>query len=262
MIYAAFGMWLFFILVTATGLYRFWTKCFGGAVVDWVLLPGTLVGELAYNTGRLAAGRPAFAGLISPKDPREDPCRYAISGKNAFPIELLCATLTMLSCGAGLVLTVYYLGESVIPKVIFELGDLELTAVSKEFPLSWDAFWTLLTDQVRLLRRMCELLPKLDWGDWCVPGFLYLSGVFILRFAPVRHDFRASLVVGFAITITLAAVGTAWGGLWDIMDGREFWSVLTYTWGLMLLILAATLVGAGLSRLVKTLLRQGKPSPF
>ncbi|MCK5114178.1 MAG: hypothetical protein KAR11_05385, partial [Phycisphaerae bacterium] len=177
MIYAAFGMWLFFILVTATGLYRFWTKCFGGAAVDWVLLPGTLAGELAYNTGRLMTGRPAFAGIISPKDIREDPCRYAISGKNGFPIELFCTVLTMLACGAGLVVSVHYLGENVIPKVIYELGDLELTAVSKEIPHSWDGAWVLLVDQIKLLRRMCELWGTLDWGDWCVPGFLYFSAV-------------------------------------------------------------------------------------
>ena len=259
MIYAAFGMWLFLILVTATGLYRFWTKCFGGALIDWILLPGTLAGELAFNIGRIATGRPAYAGIISPKDPREDPCRYAISGKNGFPIELLCAALTMLACGTGLGFSVYYLGESVIPKVIFELGVFD-TAVSKEFPLSWESFWVLLTDQTRLLRRMCEVWTKLDWGDWCVPGFLYFSGVFILRFGPVRHDFRASILVGIAIPILLSIVGLVWTELWDIING-DFWCVLTYLWGLMLFILAVTLVGAGLTRLIKTLLRQGKPSP-
>jgi len=163
-------------------------------------------------------------------------------------------------CSSDLVASVYYLGESVIPKVIFELGDLELTAVSKEVPLSWDSFWALLIDQVRLLQRMCEIWTRLDWGDWCVPGFLYFSGVFILRLGPVRHDFRASLVVGLGIAIILSAVGTVWAGLWDILSG-DFWSVLTYMWGFMLFILAVTLVAAGLSRLVKTLLRQGKPSP-
>ena len=166
----------------------------------------------------------------------------------------------MFACGVGLVISVCYLGDSVIPKVIWELGDLKHTAVSKEFPTTWDGFWVLLTDQVTLLRRMCEVWTKLDWGDWCVPGFLYFSSVFTLRLAPVRHDFRAPLVVGFAVTVLLSAVGAVWDGLWGIIEGN-FWYVLTYTWGLVLFILAVTLLAAGVSRLVKTLLRQGKPSP-
>ena len=58
MIYGALTLWLFLILLTGAGLYRCWTKRLGGAVVDWLILPATLIAETLYAAGRLLTESP------------------------------------------------------------------------------------------------------------------------------------------------------------------------------------------------------------
>ena len=56
MIYAAFTLWLVLILFAGIGVYRLWTKLVKPAWVNWALLPGTVVSEMAYIFGCLITG--------------------------------------------------------------------------------------------------------------------------------------------------------------------------------------------------------------
>ena len=56
MIYAAFTLWLFLALFAGRGVYRLWTRLVPPAAVNWTLLPGTIISEMAYIFGCLVTG--------------------------------------------------------------------------------------------------------------------------------------------------------------------------------------------------------------
>ena len=56
MIYATFTVWLFLVLFVGAGVYRLWSGMVRPAWVNWALLPGTVVSEMAYIFGCLITG--------------------------------------------------------------------------------------------------------------------------------------------------------------------------------------------------------------
>jgi len=244
MLYATLAFWLLLSLLTGLGLYRFWTRQMGGAVVDWLLLPATLVSELAYSLGRMLTGRPAYGGIISPQNVDNDACRVAISGKHGFWVSMLATFLTMVSCGLLLGLTIRWLGESFLSAFVLQYGLLEVTSLPMSLPTTWDAFWELLLDQIELLRRFCETLLRQDWLNWRAGLFVYLSGVFAVRLGPVRHDRRATLLVAAVLVALLAGAGAMVPAV-DAFVRERVWHVLTYVWAMLLSLLVITLLLTG-----------------
>ncbi|MBN1943557.1 MAG: hypothetical protein JW849_09725 [Phycisphaerae bacterium] len=249
MIFVTLGIWLLLILVAGLGLYRYWTRRLGGAVVDWLMLPATLVSETAYSAGRLMTGRPAFGGLISPQDVNTDACRFAISGKHGFFVSMLSSFLTLVLCGLALAATAKWIGRDMIQSLVLGGGLLEPAWLPKNPPLQWDAFWDVLAYQIRLLRGFLETLGRQNWLDWRVWLFVYLSAGLSVRLGPVRHDWRATLVVGAILVGLLAAAAAIFPAVRDFVDGT-LWCVLTYVWALLLGLMAATLIVTGLAAVV------------
>ncbi len=257
MIYAAMGMWVFLILLTGMGVYRVWTKHLGGAVADWLLFPATVMSELAYSAGRLMTGRPAYGGIISPRNPSNDACRTAISGKGGFLVAMLSSFLVLVVCGAALGLLGKWMGEGTIRAFVSSGGVFESDFLPRVIPTDWDAFWGTVMYQVELLRRFCEGWVRLDWGNWPVPVFVYLSICLSVRLGPVRHDWRATLVVAAVLLALLAAAAAVIEPLRDVVNG-ELWWLLTYSWGLLLFLLVVTLVVLGIVYLVRAVIGKGK----
>lgn len=258
MIYGTFAVWMLLILLTGVGLYRLWGRRVGGAVVDWLLLLATLTGELAYSLGRLITGRPAYGGLISPRDVANDPCRYAISGKGGFLVALLSSLLTLAVTVVLVGLLTHWLGRDVVQSVVTceIIARLDATCLPKELPTTWDGLWDVIEYQIVLVRRLVKGLAALDWTHWQVPVYVYLSAIFAVRLGPVRHDQRAMLVTAGALLGILALIGTAYPQMSDHLEG--LWYLLTYLWSLLLTLLMATLAIFALVSLVN-LLRQKPP---
>ena len=57
MVYVEFTVWLLLIVFCSIAVYRLWTGMVRPAWVNWVLLPGTVVSEMAYIFGCLITGR-------------------------------------------------------------------------------------------------------------------------------------------------------------------------------------------------------------
>ncbi len=256
MTYLTLACWLVLILVAGLGLYRYWTRRIGGAVVDWLMLPATLVGEIAYSAGRLMTGRPAFGGLISPQDVKEDACRFAITGKNGFPIAMLCSCLTFILCSLALASAIKWLGQPVVKSLILSQGLPALTTLPKELPTSWDALWNFFVYQFHLLQRFCKMLTRQDFLQWRTGVFVYLSAVFAVRLGPVRHNWRATIVVGILLIALLAAL-TVIPAVGNFADST-LWYVLTYVWGMLLFLLALTLILVALAAAIRLFL----PAPM
>jgi hypothetical protein len=158
----------------------------------------------------------------------------------------------------ALALVSRWIGGGVIRSLILSGGLFDATSLPTSLPAGWDDVWDFWMYQSRLLRRLCETWAQQDWLDWRIPLFAYLSAVFAVRLAPVRHDWRAALVVAGGLVALLA------GGCELFDPAREFlegtlWSVLTYVWATMLLLLAVSLLMAGLAGLARLLLRRNRP---
>jgi hypothetical protein len=249
MIYAAFIMWIFLVFVTGMGLYRLWTRYFGGRVVDWLMFPATLVSELLYSLGRMITGRPAYGGIISPKNPSEDACRMAIAGKSGFLVALLASLLAILGSLAALIALICWGGRDIIGDLV-SATPLSETVLPKELPVSWNDFWDQLQYQVTLLRRLIETLGDQDWLDWQVPMFVYGISVLSVRLGPVRHDQRASFAVAGAMAALLAAIASLIEPVQDMLE-QQVWYTLSYIWATLLLLLAVTLLIMAMAGLVR-----------
>jgi hypothetical protein len=250
MIYAAFALWLLLVLLTGMGLYRLWAKLLGGATTDWLMLPATLLGEIAYSAGRLMTGRPAYGGLISPRDASTDPCRSPLTGKHGLLVAMLASALTILSCSSAVLLLTRYLGGEVVRSMVLADGLHSLTALPKELPRDWAELWATLAGQLDLLRRLLEGWANVDWANWKVPLYVLLTAMLAVRLGPVRHDARGTLAVWAILAGLLAALAAAFKPIRDALTG-DIWYVLTYLWAMLLLLLAGTLLAAGALTLLR-----------
>jgi hypothetical protein len=250
MIYAALAMWVILILLTGMGLYRLWARQLGGALVDWLLLPATLAGELAYSAGRMMTGRPAYGGLISPRDASADPCRNAISGRGGFLVSMLASLLVLTASTTAIVLLAKYLDPGVISTMAF--SDLYI-GLDRQLPTGWSDLWGMAEKQIDLLKGITATWTRLDWTDWHVPLFVYLTGALAIRLGPVRHDQRASLAVAAGIVGLAAIVGSVAEPVRDMLTGGDLWYLLTYVWSVLLFLLMVTLLMMGIVWLVRLL---------
>jgi hypothetical protein len=255
MLFAALGVYLVLIVLTAVGLYRLWVRHLGGAVVDWLLLPATFVSEGAYSLGRVITGRPAYGGLISPQNASSDPCRNAISGRFGLLVSMLASLLTMLACGICLLLAVHFLGGDIVRDMVTVhlLSCLDLTAIPQEVPTNWADLWEQLQYQVIIIQRITTCWMDQDWLIWQTPVFVYLAGAFSVRLAAVRHDARATLLVAIVLALLAGGLGAMIPAVEDAIAG-DLWYVLTYVWGNLLFLLAITLAVGGLMKLARLLL--------
>ncbi|KPK50047.1 MAG: hypothetical protein AMK72_03060 [Planctomycetes bacterium SM23_25] len=228
MIYAAFTVYLLGIFFMALGIYRLWAEMLRPRWVSWALLPGTVVSEMAYIFGCL------ITGDLGP---------------------VIAAFMSILACGAGIVIVHALLGEPVIGQ--FAVGAdalLRPAELPRQLPTHAAAFWDQFILQVRLLRRMAGTWLELDWLNWRVPLFVYLATCLSIRLAPVRRSLRATL----AAVVVLAAIIAIVGVIWRQFDGLmgDIWPLVTYVWSSLLFLLAVSLLVRGAFGLVRALLQE------
>lgn len=249
MIYISFCAWIFLLAVTAIGIYRLWTRLAGGTLVDWLMLPATVPAELLYSLGRLMTGRPAYGGLISPRHPSEDACRYAISGRGGFLVAMLSSFLTIIGGIALLSVVIQWLGIEIIEDMIGFPPETLPPCV----PTDMSVFWDVLKRQITLLENLANALAEQNWLDWRTPLFLYGFIILTVRLFPVRHDARASIVTAVALAGLAAAGAMLFGKIRNVLE-EELWYILTFAWTILLLLLCLTLLALGIYTLIRLFL--------
>jgi len=256
-IYAAFTLWFFLILFVAIGVHRLWAGLVGARPVGWALLPGTLVAEMAYILGCLITGGEIRRANLFPTrgGPRgggeaAEP-RTEAEPKLKIIGPVFASLLAVVACVAALIVLHSLLGEPVIAEFTGLPGLLGLNSLPKELPTSTEAFWEQLRGQVSLLRRMAGTLVELEWTNWRVPLFVYLTICLSVRLAPVRRDLRGTLAAVVLIAGGIALVGVIWKQFSDLM--QDLWPLLTYIWASLLFLLAVTLLVRGVVWLVLVL---------
>ena len=257
MIYIAMTFWLLLILFAGIGVYRLLGQFGRPRWVDWALLPGTIVSEMAYIFGCLITGAEVRHAKLISSETSGRGSRRAGQATEATPKlktvgPTIAALVAIVGCMAAIVIVHALLGGPVIGKFITSDtaagGKSMLTSV---LPTSWEGFWSGLRGQVDLVRRMCETWGLADWMDWRVVLFVYLALCLSIRLAPVSRPVRPTLGAAIVISALIALAGLLSDRFTDLVT--DLWPLLTYVWASLLLLLLLVLLTRGVVSLVSVL---------
>jgi hypothetical protein len=247
MIYATLTFWLLMIVFTGVGIYRLWASLGKGAWIHWALLPGTVVSEMSYIFGCLITGGEIRRAKIVPdagdKAPGAGGPTTEASPKLKHVGPVLASLMSVVACAAAILLVHSLLGGEVMRRFADGGGLLAQASLPRELPTSWQGFWDQVARQVVLLRRMCETVGEVDWLDWRVPLFVYLSTCLAVRLSPAGRPLRPTLGAAVAASLVLAMIGLVWGRFADLI--HDIWPLVTYVWTSLLVLLAITLLVRG-----------------
>ena len=239
MIYAAFTLWLLLIVFLGLGVHRLLSQMLRPAWINWALLPGTVVSEMAYIFGCLITGGEIRRAKIMPtsrdsKSPGDGEPTTESAAKLKLIGPVVAALIAMVACAGAIVAASSLLGGPVMDEFSVE-GEF----LPKSLPTSWHLLWVQIDRQVGLLRQTCEVMARLDWLDWRVPLFVYLGMCLAVRLAPVRRDLRATLAAAVLIAGVIAIVGRFSNRFGDLM--QDIWPLLAYVYATVLLLLIVVL---------------------
>lgn len=240
-IYLAFTFWLILTVFAGIGVYRMWARLGKSKWVNWALLPGTVVSQMAYIFGCLITGGEVHNAKLMPSNSGPasgEPTTQTTPGLKVVG-PLVSSVMAMIACGAAVLVVHATLGDPVMSQFrsesLFSTVDL-----SQSLPSSWDGVWAEVEAQIRILRRMCETLPRLAWLKWQVALFVYLAVCLSVRLAPVSRPIRPTLGAAVVIAIVIALIGMVSQRFTDLII--TIWPLLTYVWATLLFLLVATLV--------------------
>jgi len=233
----ALAFWLLLILFTAIGVYRLGELFGKGKLIDWLLLPGTIVGELAYVFGCLITGAEVRGARLFPSG------RGQASMTQATPaikvIGPLLAAAIALVCGIGAIVATHrMLDEPVIREFIVDDTSIIPSVganLAGQLPTTSQEFWDLPVAQVKLVRKMYQTLLTINWGNWRVPLFVYIALCLSVRLAPIRRPVRPALGAAVLAPGIVALAQLAGANLASGIEG--LWFLLTYIWASLLLAL-------------------------
>jgi hypothetical protein len=250
-IYAAFIVWFILLVFMGIGVFTLAARLVSGNTVRWLLLPGTLVAEMAAILGCLiTGGEVKHATLVGSKDGSPEPTTET-TGRWKHVTPIVSSILVILACSGGILLARHLLGESVLTTFTVR-GFLDgRAALPQELPQQWAEFWAVAADQLVLVRAMCETLSDLAWDNWREVLFVYLSICLAVRLSPARRNLRPTLVGIAVLAGLLAAAGGLWPEMADLVD--RLWPLVAYIYAMMLTLLVALLVVSGMVGLVRVL---------
>ena len=163
--YAAFTLWIFLIVFLGLGAYRLLARTLGSLWVNWILLPGTIVSQMAYIFGCLiTAGEIRRAKIVptSTKSSAEGDGEPKTESTAKLKIigPIVASLMTIVACAGGILIANALLGGPVMDEFrrTALVGGAEL---SKQLPCCRDDVWVQIDRQVRLLRHTCRTLANL-----------------------------------------------------------------------------------------------------
>jgi len=261
-IYAAFATWLILALFLGYGIGWLLAGLVRPKWLNWALLPGTIVSEMAYIFGCLVTGGEVrHARLMDAGDAAGNGRKGAPSGTQAggglkLVSPLVASLLSIAACGAGILAAHSLLGKPVIREFLLSGAPLQMPDLPRDLPTTYDGLWYRLSVQVQLLRGMCDTWGRLKWLDWRVPLFVYLSLCLAVRLAPPRRPVRPHLAAAAAVAGVIALIGAMSERFTTLV--ADLWPLLTYVWSLLLFVLVAALLVRGAVALVRVL--AGRPA--
>lgn len=249
MLYAAMTFWLLMIVFAAWGVHQLWSGMVKPRVVNSLLLPGTLLAQLGHVMGLLISGGTVNNTTLMKDDDAGEP-QTDTSSQPKIPIigPILVALLPLAACAVGVYIATSMLGK----EVVAAMGS---QTVTQTLPVSLVGFWTLLRDNITLVERMVDALLHVDLVYWKTIVFLYLAVCLTVRMAPLPGNLRGSLGAIVLVGVLVAVLGSAVPGVVDAVLGS--WAVLSFSVGVLMLMLMFSLAVRGIIGLIKVLATQG-----
>ena len=250
MVYAAFVFWLVLILGMGVGVYRLWSQLLRPAWVNWAILPGTIVSEVSYIFGCLiTGGEIQRAKLMDGGSGSKPRSKRSSESKPRFRTfgAVSSSLVSVLACAGAIVGIEWLLGQPVMAtfrQVWSASGNLP-----DKLPLSWTALWGELDHLMRLQRHACEALVRLEWAQWQVSVFVYLSLCLAIRLTPVRGTSRQTLAAVLIIFGLVALIGGLVPESRTVIE--QYWPLLTYVWSVVLTLLLASLIFCGVVAVIR-----------
>jgi len=248
------------------GIYKLWAGLVRPAWVNWALLPGTIVSEMAYIFGCLITGGEIRRAKLMDSGGGKGAGKGDGAGSGAPATEAtpklkfigptFASLLAIIACGVAIVLVNKWLGGAVIEPFKEALSAAPSAEIPKFLPESWPGFWDEASRQIYLIQRTCETWGQLAWSNWRVPLFVYLAACLSIRLAPAKREVRAMLAA-----VVLVAGGIAAAGLISTkFDGliKDLWPLLSYVWASLLFLLTVTLLIRAVVSLVLILAGKNK----
>lgn len=242
--------WLFVIVFSALGVHRLWSSMVQPKIVNWVLLPGTLVAQVGYIVGMLVTGGTINNTSLVKDDESGEP-QTGGDEKPKLPVvgSIIIALLPMAGCAVAIYWAARYFGAQFLKAT----ADLGFNATL--LPVSLESFFATIRGGLGLAEHFVGTVRAADLGNWETLLFLYLAVCLTVRMAPLTGNIRGALgaivlagILGFLAGKILQPTGGAFAAAWPLV----IFCVAVLLCLLILSLLAAAVVG-----LVKTLLADG-----
>lgn len=254
MAYVALVVWICLIIFAGMGVYSLLSRLIPPRWLNWLLLPGTIISEMAYIFGCLITGGEVRSKILPSKGEGKKapgagtaapPTDAKHAGKFAGP--MVASMIAIVACGIAVLAANATLSVKSLTAGLPELPS--------QLPQSWNGFWDLLRYQITLLEATTETLRRLTWSNWRVSTFVYLTVCLAVRLAPARRPIRPTLAATVVIA-TLAAIVAAVSSRFAYVLS-DIWPLVTYVWAMLLFLLAATLVLTAIVTLVRLIAGKG-----
>ena len=248
MFYAALTFWLFVIVLTARGVHQLWSGMVKPKALNIVLLPGTLVAQVAHVLGLLVTGATVRETTLFNSDEAGAP-RTTHGPNPKIPIlgPVVIGMLPILACVAAIFFIARLLGAPVMTK-------LPTGIIGPSLPTTLPGIWQLLRDQITLVESLVSAVTAADFLSWKTWLFLYLLICLTVRIAPFPGNLRGALGaililgVGAALTVSLLDVAD--------LHLQSVWAVLNLTLATLLFLLLFSLLIRGTIGLTRVLGRK------
>lgn len=249
-LYAALTFWLLVIMFSAWGVHQLWSALIKPRVVNSVLLPGTLVAQLGHVLGLLISGNSVQNTKLMGDDDEGKPTSDTPQ-QQRLPIigPILIGLLPLVACAAGLFVAAKLWGGSV-------LGNLRggsTLLLPQALPLTFAGVWDLLRSGVDLLEALVNAIVNSDLPSWPTLLFLYLAICLTVRMAPFEGNRRGAIGAIFLAAVVIALLGSLMPAARAYVESS--WPILSFTVGILLLLLLITLAVSGLVGFVRVMAR-------
>ncbi len=252
--YAALTFWMFVIVFTALAVHRLLSSLVQPRIVNFVLLPGTLVAQLGHILGLLVTGGTVNNTSLVKDDESGEP-QTGSDPKTRVPLigTIVIALLPMIGCAVAIYWVAHYFGAEILRAM--EGGPFDPFVL----PTSVASFFAAVRGVLGLVERFVNVVRASDLSHWQTLLFLYLVVCLTVRMAPLTGNLRGSLgaILLFGILAFLLGQFTKT----DSGTLQTAWPLIVFSIAVLGFLLIASLLLAGAVGLVRTVLGQDASRP-
>jgi hypothetical protein len=234
MLYAAFVFWSIVAIFAARAVYGLLGRVMPPKVLNYALLPGTLVAQIGHHLALLVTGGTVNASRLANESTGEP--EIQADGKPRIPVlgPVLVAVVPIFLCGLALVFAAEYFSVKAMMR--------EVATLPQSLPRSLDGFWVRLRAVVDAVNGAESMWTRANWDLWRTWLFAYLTICLTIRMSPMSKDLRPALLGVAMFGVIAWLIGMFTPQLQARLE--QFWPNLSFLVSNLLLILLVGLAAA------------------